>query len=363
MLRTGPRWSSRESFLASQIADLDGEWSNFIEDDGGARRSFLDLAGRTFDELGDRRQTVTRRSSRSGEISRESPIIMFSFRAWPDCGGFALNVAGLRSAASPGLLAGWDAWRMGYADLEARNPRLALANDFQRMSESDLAMSWPSGKEEALQDWVDEGLWFEPPFRDSHGIVTPDFHTRLQSLRRRIAGWLWWDPEQPGKTYLTEAEWQATRASLASQRLAGAAVLKAATEAGERYRKAERHVVHIARGDTAMWDELLAIERRLELVAQSRPRHPKTVQLDDKSARPGPLKIEVRALSPEESAARDAVSFSKLDPALRAIVDRLAPLAPELTPFKIAIALRSSLRRNLGFTKFYSLWTPPPPAA
>jgi len=339
MLRYRP-WATIDAFQRDQEAQLDREWSNFVEDDGGARQRFLELALSTYAELREAYYTELRGwLLDTGKLRTfEVPLIRSSFLSWPGAGGFPLNRQRFEQHASPTRVAAWADWRDDYRSFETRNPRLALANELRRIGDSHKSrIWWPRGLEEKLQDWVDNSPVSEPPFRDRHGIATPAFRHRLQILRRQIDGWVWRDPKLNVALYLPETEWQATRMRLAEERAAFEARAKAAREEFARQRRARDRAVQVARSNRPLWHQLLELERRLEAAALARPPR----------ARQKPAVIPPRLPNPMTRAEREAASFDRFDPELRLFTAGVARYVPELSLYEVAMTLRRALRREL----------------
>jgi len=88
----------------------------------------------------------------------------------------------------------WEEWADEYLALRERNPRLALRDALQDVSESHDASSWPEGYEDLVLAWVDAGdASAPPPFDDRNDVATPEFFARLTRLRDQAAGWLFRD--------------------------------------------------------------------------------------------------------------------------------------------------------------------------
>lgn len=186
----------RTAFLERQRACLEREFSNLVERENGEREAFLALAGATFDEL----------AERLGPSWRRPHCLPLS----PETGSFPLQKPGTAAALNAGLRRQWKAWILEFDLLLARNPRLELARHLQAISESHDRSSWPNESYDgALQDWLDKGLWFEPPFDDRDGILTEAFYARLRLLRKRIGGWLLLRGDRV--VFLMENEWQEER--------------------------------------------------------------------------------------------------------------------------------------------------------
>jgi hypothetical protein len=315
----------REKFVELQASVIDQKFA-LTSGEETSRERFCQLAIDTYDFL----------------MSMGATFV-HAFDPWPESGGNALRIPwwgkrndSARIELAPDLMGRWKSWNDEYFEVLGRNPRLELRNMMQQISESHRASSWPDGYERRIQDWVDTGdPSAPPPFDDRYGIITPEFFSRLCTLRRLCSGWLYWDNNLNRIVFASETEWQPVRAK---QELAEAKAHSARQESHakwQRYAIRLQDVMLMARSDTVFWQALRVWELERE---GSRPS-------ELPSARPLAGPIVLRSMSLEE---RTKLENPPVDPIFAAFIARVREPDDVLTARDIVLNLRGEMRREIG---------------
>jgi hypothetical protein len=334
------RWASRESFLASERAAVDREFSNLVEDEGDARERYIELASHYY-----------------GPDPGPTPVVplaALSFRYEPEK---PLSAAALAGATTSAVQSASNAWHTAYHALVERNPRLELSHCLKAVGRS-LGTWWPFGIEAAIEQWVADGCVGDPPFKDSTGLTTTHFRDRLRWLRERVGGWIYFDPPSRRLLYAPQEEWYALRDRATAD---GAPIREMAIQtraSKERRQHEEQRVRDIeaeVRGDDALWTALLRWEREAGPVAPLRPPSGDVrawMQWTAAASPRAPLTVESLRARFAEARQRDIALEAQQDAALPSsfhpFLDRFWRADVPLSRWRIYLLLRFMARRELG---------------
>lgn len=184
--REPPDWA------AWQAENTAREASNLIRpEDADVVAGFVDLAVRTMDWL----PPVT--------------VAAFCFRMDASSMMCGSNQLSMWKDVPDDVARDWTDWREAYAALQARNPRLELADEIGWVGEVIDASSWPYEQEDVLKAWVDRGerlpLPRPPlgPWGEKH--LDDAFYARLRELRERTGGWVYYDDVTNRRVFVSEA--------------------------------------------------------------------------------------------------------------------------------------------------------------
>jgi hypothetical protein len=234
------------------------------------------------------------------------------------------------------LLRRWKDWNEEYHEIAARNPRLALRDAMQNISESHDASSWPDGYEHRIQAWIDAGdPAAKPPFDDRRSIVTPAFYQKLCELRRRCGGWLYWNDTLRRVVFAPEPDWQQVR-------MVQEAAAAERRKFWEHVRARSEHmamrltaVMTIAREDSAFWNSL----KNWELAREAK----RPAVLPKPESLTGPVRLV--QVPPER---RNQTDNPPVDAIFAEFIGRVGVPDDVLTTGKIVLNLRAAVRDELG---------------
>jgi len=340
------RWASRESFLASERAAVDREFSNLVEDEGDARERYLELASLFY-------------GPDPGPTSH-FPLATLAFRYDPER---PLSATALERAAASAVQSASNAWHTAYHALVERNPRLELSHRLKAIGRS-FGTWWPFGLEAAIEQWVADGCADGPPFEDPAGLATARLRDRLRWLRQRIGGWVYFDPPTRRLLYASEEEWRSLRDRVTA---AGAPILEMTIQRKKREAEDKREkqrlleVEAAVRGDADLWAALLKWERTVG-AERPYPERPPKAAADVRAhlarfmnpGRPrGLLTVEdVRALFAEEKREeRDAALAAAIPSSFAPLLDRVLRPDGDLSRWRAFQLLRSLARWELGLNR------------
>lgn len=184
--RSGPE------FAIGQAEATAREASNLVRpEDDGVIAGFVDLAVRTTEWL-PRAQSLSWFGMDTG--SAFSGLVQMPM--WRD--------------VPPDIERGWLEWKVAYAALLERNPRLELADMLGWIGEVIDASSWPYGQEDRLREWVDRGERLplpKPPLGPwDEAELDESFYQRLHELRAVTGGWIWYDDATNRRVFIADPD-------------------------------------------------------------------------------------------------------------------------------------------------------------
>ncbi len=147
----------------------------------------------------------------------------------PNSGGFGLPPSP-NMTFSEALSGDWDAFAELFADLMQRHPRLELDEWMKEIGHRKEFISWPSGHEWDIEEWVAKG----GPDRLHTWPIDNDIRDRLLVLHPLLGGWLYYDGPMRGVVF---AETDRFRAVKVQADLERDAHRKVALEKAERFRQ------------------------------------------------------------------------------------------------------------------------------
>lgn len=145
-------------------------WSALLENDDGTPYFFDDLARRTAPVVPDDRPFWPRWSADS------------AFTPSPDFNYFSLPAA---------LLDEWCVYGERWKRLLQLNPRMMIADKLSDVSETHDSLSFPSGWEHVVRDWVREDMPDPAPFDDRNRIDTSAWRQEFMAAAQKAGpGWV-----------------------------------------------------------------------------------------------------------------------------------------------------------------------------
>ncbi len=319
----------RERFQEQQLESTHYKLK-WLDVDSDARCRFQQLAMATYDAL-----------------SSLGAVGILAFDPWPKSAGNALTKpcwldrqGQTRLTLPDDIAQRWREWNADYFAIRSRNPKLELRDLLQDISESHDSSSWPDGYECRIQAWVDDGDPGAPtPFQDRHGIGTVDFFRRLQTLRKKLNGWMFWDDQISAVRFAPETEWQRFRAEQEATALRFQQEWEEARIRSERRAKRLPELIALARADEEFWSELQAWERDREA---SRPL--KEEGIAGASQVPGWL---TGRMSLQGGQAK--IEDPPMDAMWAQLCRRLNKPDDAITKSDLVLAIRAEIRRELGY--------------
>ena len=147
-------------------------WAALLEHDDGTPDFFDDLVRRTAPVVPDNRPFWPRWNSDSAF----TPSMVVGEKYY---------------GLTPDLAAGWREYRERWQRLLELNPRMAIADKLGDVSETHDFISFPTGWEHIVRDWVRAGMPDPAPFDDLNQIDTPAWRAEFMAAAKAAGpGWV-----------------------------------------------------------------------------------------------------------------------------------------------------------------------------